>query len=143
MDIQNHVFIRGKEGCKEEIKNEFIAMGARNKNIDEILFGSEGVLFYLEEGFVTDTPQANTELYAHILANWKERKPFNKLKDLWIARDENKSLYVFNGKPAKYTHEFGADANHPLFNWQLPTELFPEVTWENSPKKLEYKLLDE
>lgn len=56
---------------------------------------------------------------------------------LWIARDKNGTLVLHESKP--YC---------PFTNWHnsnqefyLDSELFPEVTFENSPQEIELKLV--
>ena len=63
--------------------------------------------------------------------------------ELWIARDESGRLYVYRGKP-----EMGKRCFFPQYKvvcidkrlyddfMRLPDDYYPEVTWENSPKKL-------
>lgn len=56
---------------------------------------------------------------------------------LWIARDKDDALWIFNGKPQKYP---------VLCSWnspsgaarKLPKKLFPRVKWEDKkPTKVE------
>ena len=43
---------------------------------------------------------------------------------LWIARDQNSDLFLYPIKPDRYS------------------DLFPEVTFENSPMEVELKLIE-
>jgi hypothetical protein len=61
---------------------------------------------------------------------------------LWIARNTDDTLVLFQSKPI-----LGSD-----FIWEellnedcmyIEEYLFPEVTWENSPKEIELKLVEE
>lgn len=61
---------------------------------------------------------------------------------LWIARNTDDTLVLFQSKPI-----LGSD-----FIWEellnedcmyIEEYLFPEVTWENSPKEVELKLVKE
>ena len=60
---------------------------------------------------------------------------------MWIARDKDGSLWLFDVKPRreKYMWVEGSNSNHGaaeidvLDSGSFP---FPEVTWENSPKEL-------
>jgi hypothetical protein len=60
----------------------------------------------------------------------------------WAARDKNGLLYVYSSKPKRMKNE---DRFKPvrLYDYcsQLDSELFPELTWQNSPKRIEMKLL--
>jgi hypothetical protein len=60
---------------------------------------------------------------------------------LWIARDYNGELYLYTKKP-----KFGSDADKGFFYgddwWEIDRNLFPEVTFENSPQEVELKLIE-
>ena len=58
---------------------------------------------------------------------------------MWIARDKSGHLQMFNRKPHKDEGAFwvGGASNALL----LPKYLFPEITFENSPKQVELKLI--
>ena len=56
---------------------------------------------------------------------------------LWIARDKDGTLWMYNAKPNKYTSNFDL----PEGSYELNYNLFPEVTFENSPREVELKLL--
>ena len=63
--------------------------------------------------------------------------------DFWVARDEDGDLFLYNQKPSILKTEVD-----PWDCFQAPNkeflvisnELFPEVTFENSPQKVELKL---
>lgn len=57
---------------------------------------------------------------------------------MWIARDENKDLYLYEREPIKEYDYFYSS----YVSIELDKNLFPEVTWENSPKQVELKLID-
>lgn len=63
---------------------------------------------------------------------------------LWIARDEDGELYIFENKPSLVSDMF---QNNPSedYNWfeEIPDHWFPEVTFENSPQEVELKLVNE
>lgn len=67
---------------------------------------------------------------------------------LWIARDEDGDLYLFQDRPTKLTTcknnlevvYVWEDDNGMLF---LSTIDFPEVTFENSPKKVKLTLMED
>ena len=60
---------------------------------------------------------------------------------MWLARDKNGDLFL-------YEHEPGAISDDPFFTgWQddrllykLPKDMYPEITFENSPVELALKL---
>ena len=57
---------------------------------------------------------------------------------LWIARDRDMRLYVYRYEPFL---DFG-DWDSIGDCMQLPISAFPEVTFENSPQKVELKLIE-
>lgn len=56
---------------------------------------------------------------------------------MWIARDKHGEIYLYPTKPHKYDYVFDGDDW-----WQIDQNLFPEVTFENSPKEVELKLIE-
>ena len=59
---------------------------------------------------------------------------------LWIARDKNGSLTVYNTKPKLYFDDFW-DGDYSTHYIDLDKDMFPEVTFENSPQEVELKLM--
>lgn len=59
---------------------------------------------------------------------------------LWIARDENGCLYLYNNQPKLENSYFFPQRGYDSF--LLDSELFPDVTFENSPQKVELKLVN-
>ena len=60
----------------------------------------------------------------------------------WIARCKGGLLYIFDNIPVK--HEEGYWTSQRGYNdIELDSRLFREVTWENSPKKVIFKLVEE
>ena len=60
----------------------------------------------------------------------------------WIARCKGGLLYIFDNVPVK--HEEGYWTSQRGYNdIELDSRLFREVTWENSPKKIIFKLVEE
>lgn len=59
--------------------------------------------------------------------------------ELWIARDKDGLIHLFIGEePLKGKCYFkGYYSGYPL-----GLNIFHEVTWENSPKKVELKIID-
>ena len=57
---------------------------------------------------------------------------------LWIARDKDGYLFLFDEKPNRYEFWFDSKLGD---SYNLKDDFFPEVTFENSPKKVEIKLV--
>ena len=55
---------------------------------------------------------------------------------LWIARDKDNSLFIYSKKPIKDYNFYKYDIEDVLDSTLIPEELYPEVTFENSPKQL-------
>jgi hypothetical protein len=68
--------------------------------------------------------------------------PRKGLMKIWIARDWNNSLSLFSNKPKlKFVNMHGTRIWVGDFAAAVKSDLFPEVTFENSPQKIEIKLL--
>lgn len=61
---------------------------------------------------------------------------------LYIARDKNEDLYLYECKPKK-NEEFGMFFKNTGKIYNIDDSLFPEITWENSPQQVELKLIEE
>lgn len=59
------------------------------------------------------------------------------MKKLWIARDKDGALRLWRYKPIKDGSRF----MQGYYMGDLNIELYPEVTWENSPQQVELKLI--
>ena len=61
---------------------------------------------------------------------------------LWIARNFRGRLWAYNHKPIRRGDNYMPNyySRYPQF-FQLPTDFFPEVTFENSPREVELKLI--
>lgn len=63
---------------------------------------------------------------------------------LWIARDKDGELCLYKTKPWKrentdyYNDEFDCDD----YFMNIDEDLFPEITFENSPQQVELKLIE-
>jgi hypothetical protein len=72
------------------------------------------------------------------------RKNTPKTTTLWIARDKDiaadSGLYLFIKKPYELNNEGIWDSGYGAY--QLPDDLFPHLTFENSPKRIELRILD-
>lgn len=60
---------------------------------------------------------------------------------LWIARDECGELCAFDSKP-ELNKSNGRFITENCYYF-LDEHLFPEITFENSPKQVELKLIEE
>jgi len=58
---------------------------------------------------------------------------------MWIARDKNQELWVYKDKPVRGWEGFEEEGYCPD-SFMIPQDLFPEVTWENSPVEVELKI---
>ena len=62
---------------------------------------------------------------------------------MWIARDKDGMLYLYENEPKlAYSNAHYFDVDNGEY-YELPIGLFPEVTFENSPKKVELKRVEE
>jgi hypothetical protein len=66
---------------------------------------------------------------------------------MYIARDEDGRLNLFDEKPKKFVPLYSSrcvwTVPRGYFNHiMLSPKLFPEVTFENSPKEVELKLIE-
>lgn len=58
--------------------------------------------------------------------------------ELWIARDFEGDIYAYGRKPDKHDKVFHSDTNECI---KLNIYSFPEVTYENSPRKVKIELV--
>lgn len=61
---------------------------------------------------------------------------------LWAARNKNNALVLFTEEPILYYNEY-YEGPYKSQRIDLDEELFPEVTFENSPQQVEVKLVKE
>lgn len=59
---------------------------------------------------------------------------------LWIARDFDKSLWLYDSKPKKGRYKFKVGIF--THSYRINGKYFPEVTFENSPQEVEFKLIE-
>lgn len=62
--------------------------------------------------------------------------------EMWIARDKNGELYLYNEKPFRREKDFFLDIAGFDF-CEVPKEYLPSVTWENSPQRVILELAPE
>ena len=58
---------------------------------------------------------------------------------LWIARERTNIVYLYRDKPVRL--QYGFLPSTPFFFKIEDNSLFPEITFENSPQKIELKLI--
>ena len=60
---------------------------------------------------------------------------------LWVARNEDNSLHIHNVKPGliydDYTKQWAYEGDASM---EIDEDLYPEITFENSPQEVELKL---
>ena len=61
---------------------------------------------------------------------------------MWIARCKGGLLYLFDNVPVKHEEGYWT-AQRGYYEIELDSRLFREVTWENSPKKVKFELVEE
>ena len=61
--------------------------------------------------------------------------------EYWIARDDDMELYMYNEQPRLNRMRIWSVSTESGKSYRLDSDLFPEVTFENSPKEVELKLL--
>lgn len=63
------------------------------------------------------------------------------MKEYWVARDRNGKLYLIKQEsaPERIGDIFSIDKAD--IHYQVDEDLFPEVTWENSPKKIRIEII--
>lgn len=68
------------------------------------------------------------------------------IMDIWIARDKDSGLYLYDYYPQKneisgrFTCSIKSNGEWSE-EYELDSHLFPELTFENSPQKVELKLI--
>lgn len=60
--------------------------------------------------------------------------------ELWIARDKDGTLVLYENRPVKYDESFVDENTKQGMLSELPRYYYPQVTFENSPMEVELKL---
>ena len=60
---------------------------------------------------------------------------------LWIARDKDGMLYLYDSKPYLPYDNAGYYDSANGYYYDLPIDWFPELTFDNSPKEVEFNLI--
>lgn len=61
--------------------------------------------------------------------------------EYWIARDDDMELYMYNEQPRLNRMRIWSVSTESGKSYRLDSDLFPEVTFENSPQQVEIKLI--
>lgn len=76
-------------------------------------------------------------IVAHCKLN--EIPPYKESKiEYYIARDKDGTLILFKDEPFENNGEWELNTSDVI---RLPNKYFPEVSYENSPQKVEIKLI--
>ena len=59
---------------------------------------------------------------------------------LWVARDKNNALALYTEEPILYYNEY-FEVPYKAQMIDLDEDLFPEITFENSPQQVEVNLI--
>lgn len=65
---------------------------------------------------------------------------WDKLPSVWVARDDDGSLWIYTTKPVKGGGMFSCSATGDMF--QIDDSVYPEITFENSPVKVKLLFID-
>ena len=60
--------------------------------------------------------------------------------NFWVARNKNNALALYTEEPILYYNEY-YEGQYKSQTIKLDENLFPEVTFENSPREVELKLV--
>ena len=71
-------------------------------------------------------------------AYWRN---WDKLPSVWVARDDDRSLWIYTTKPVKGGGMFqSCSATGDMF--QIDDSVYPEITFENSPIRVKLLFID-
>lgn len=88
-------------------------------------------------GAAWDSAIAHMNVVAY--CNLNEIPPYKESKiEFYITRDKDGTLTLFKDTPFIYNGEWSANTDTII---GLPNSYFPEVLYENSPQKIEIKLI--
>ena len=80
-----------------------------------------------------DIDEAKEAIRAAYWRNWQE------LPSVWVARDEDNSLWIYTTKPNKACGMFDCSYGEMF---QINESVYPEITYENSPVKVKLLFID-
>lgn len=84
----------------------------------------------------------NESIVRNILKSGKEyvaSKERGLSVSVWIARDKNGELYLYKSEPWRNGLCFDCDE---ILILSMDEDMYPEITWENSPKEFELKAVE-
>ena len=81
-----------------------------------------------------DIDAAKKAIRADYWRNWAA------LPSVWVARDEDNSLWIYTTKPTKSCGMFHCRATGDMI--QIEEFVYPEITYENSPIKVKLLFID-
>ena len=70
-------------------------------------------------------------------AYWRD---WDGLPSVWVARDDDGTLWIYTAKPVKARGFFHAGSVGEMF--QINESAYPEITFENSPIKVKLLFID-
>lgn len=72
-------------------------------------------------------------------AYWKD---WSNLPSVWVARDKDGELWLYNNKPVKT--DFAGIFHNGAFGDGMPIDnrIYPEITYDNSPVKIKLLFID-
>lgn len=72
----------------------------------------------------------------------KDYRKLDKVRNLWVARDRDNALAFYTVKPILYHDNYFGCPNDSLMI-EIDKNLYPEITFGNSPQMVELKLVKE
>ena len=72
----------------------------------------------------------------------KKEGLLRKEYDWWIARDKDSTAYIYSDKPKRDDDNESFEEEYSIIG-DCKYDLFPEVTWKNSPKRIKVIISDE
>lgn len=81
-----------------------------------------------------DIDEAKKAIRAAYWRNWAT------LPSVWVARDEDGSLWIYTTKPVEACGMFHASASGDCI--PIGDSVYPEITYENSPIKVKLLFID-
>lgn len=81
-----------------------------------------------------DIDEARKAIRAAYWRNW------DKLPSVWVARDDDGSLWIYTHKPVKSCGMFSCSTTGDMF--PIDDSVYPEITFENSPVQVKLLFID-
>ena len=61
-------------------------------------------------------------------------------KTVWIARDKDNSLCMYNKKPIRSDNMWELGYEGDIYAFPIPETWFPKLTWEDEPRRIKFGL---